>query len=233
MRTSPLQPFGDGLWICDGPRVRLLTIPFATRMTVVETTPGSLWVHSPFDPTPGVGEAVDALGTVRWIVAPNKIHSLGVVPWKERYPEAEVWVSPGFRDRHPKLPADHVIGTGETPAWADAIEAHVFQGNVILDEVVFFHARSKALILTDLIQRHDPALESWFWRLVKGWVGVLGDSGGTARDLRSTFRDRDAARVSAEALLRWDFDRVVISHGSCITQDTRATVERAFAWALA
>lgn len=229
---SLLQPFGEGIWLCDGPRVRMMTIPFATRMTIVELEPGALWVHSPLVPIPEVHEAVDALGTVKFIVAPNKIHSLGVGPWKQRYPLADVWVSPRFPERHPGAPFDHVIGTVPPQVWGGQIDTLCFGGSRFLDEVVFYHSRSGTLILTDLIQRHDPAGESWFWRFVKRTVGVLGPSGGTAADLRNTFSDRIAARESAEALLRWNFDRVAISHGMCITEDAHRTVEEAFDWAL-
>ena len=232
MSSNPLEPFGERIWICDGPRVRMMTIPFATRMTIVELEPGNLWVHSPLDPTPEVREAVDALGTVRYIVAPNKIHSLGVASWRERYPSADVWVSPRFRERHPGVPTDHVIGTDSPRPWVGQIDFICFGGSSFFDEVVFYHERSRTLILTDLIQRHDPAGESCFWRSVKRAVGVLGRSGGTAWDLRSTFGDRAAARASVEALLRWDFDRVVIAHGMCITEDAQRTVREAFAWAL-
>lgn len=227
-----LQPFGEGIWICDGPRVRMMTIPFATRMTVVEVEPRILWVHSPFAPSADVTRAVDELGDVRFIVAPNKIHSLGVAPWKERYPLAEVWVSPRFRERHPHAPVDHVIGADGCPPWAGTIDGLCFDGSSFLDEVAFFHEASRSLVLTDLIQRHEPSRESRFWRIVKRAVGVLGRSGGTALDLRMTFRDPVAARASAEALLRWDFDRVVIAHGTCITDDARRVVEDALAWAL-
>ena len=229
---STLQPFGDQIWICDGPRVRMMTIPFATRMTIVELEPGSLWVHSPLKPNPEVQEAVEALGEVKFIVAPNKIHSLGVGPWKEQYPSADVWVSPRFRERHPDAPVEHVIGTDAPQAWGDQIDVLCFGGSRFLDEVAFYHRHSGTLILTDLIQRHDPTGESWFWRFVKRTVGVLGPSGGTAKDLRSTFGDLNAARASAKALLRWDFDRVVIAHGMCITEDAYRTVEKAFDWAL-
>ncbi len=210
----------------------MMTIPFATRMAVVELDNRELWVHSPIAPTSELQAAVEAVGTVRFLVAPNKIHSLGVGPWLERYPSAEVWVSPRFRERHPGVSVDHVIGEEASRAWGGEIEAHCFAGSSFLDEVVFYHSRSRTLIVTDLIQRHDPAGESWFWRLVKSAVGVLGPSGGTALDLRSSFLDRAAARASAEALLRWDFDRVVIAHGACITEDARRTVEKALDWAL-
>ena len=228
---SPLRRFGERIWVCDGPRVRMMTIPFSTRMTVVELEPGALWVHSPVDPAPDVLEAVQALGTVKHIVAPNKIHSLGVGPWKERYPLARVSVSPRFRERHPAAPIDDVLGAAPPP-WGDQIETHCFAGSDFFDEVVFYHPLSRTLIVTDLIQRHDPAEESSFWRLVKRGVGVLGTSGGTAKDLRLTFTDRAAACESAKALLRWEFDRVVIAHGICITEEAHRVVEEAFGWLL-
>lgn len=142
------------------------------------------------------------------------------------------WVSPRFQERHPDAPVDHVIGPAAPDDWGGQIRVLSFGGSRFLDEVVFYHERSRTLILTDLIQRHDPSEESWFWRHVKRAAGVLGESGGTARDLRSTFTDRVAARKSAEALLRWDFDRVIIAHGMCITKNARRTVEQAFDWAL-
>ncbi|MEM7139239.1 MAG: DUF4336 domain-containing protein [Myxococcota bacterium] len=229
---SSLEPFGERIWIADGPRVRMLTIPFSTRMTIVELSPGTLWVHSPVELAPEAQREVDALGAVAHIVAPNKIHSLGVEPWKERHPSAEVWVSPGFLERHSDAPVDHVLGS-EAPPWGDQIETHCFSGSDLFDEVVFFHKPSRTLVLTDLIQRHDPNEESAFWRLVKGGVGVLGSAGGTARDLRLAFKDRAAARESVEAILRWDFDRVVVAHGMCVTEEARAVVVQAFDWVLA
>lgn len=131
-----LQPFGEAIWICDGPRVRMMTIPFTTRMTIVELSPGVLWIHSPFEPIPEVQATVEALGSVKFIVAPNKIHSLGVMPWKQRYPSAAVCVSPRFRERHPSLPVDHVIEPDAPQAWDDQIESLCFAGSSFLDEVV-------------------------------------------------------------------------------------------------
>ena len=225
-------PFGDGIWTVDGPRVRMLTIPFETRMTLVRLANDGLWVHSPIPLTDDLRAAVDALGPVEHLVAPNKIHSLGIEPWHERYPSATVWVSPKFQERHPKIQIDHALSSTPPDPWRDEIDQHVFGGSTFFDEVVFLHRRSKTLIVTDLIQRHDPDKESWPWRLVKRAAGVLGESGGTARDLRAVHRDRDAAKASATEILAWDFDRVIISHGHCITEDAHARVERALAWAL-
>jgi hypothetical protein len=155
---------------------------------------------------------------------------LGVASSKALYPAATVWVSPRFRERHPDLPADRSLDGDATDTWGSEVEHLVFAGSKFLDEVVFLHRPSKTLIVTDLIQRHRPDAESWFWRIVKGWAGVLGDEGGTSRDLRWTFRDRTAARRSAEQVLDWDFDRLIISHGTCVHENAKDVVARAFTW---
>lgn len=230
--NAPVTPFGDRLWILSGDDVRMLRIPFATRMTIVQLASGDLWLHSPVQPTAERLDAVHALGPVAHLVAPNLLHNLNIAPWKAQHPEATTWVSPRFRRRSPHLPADHALDDQAPNAWRDEIDQHVFRGSRFLDEVFFLHRPSRTLIVTDLIQRHDPQAESPFWRVVKGWAGVLGDEGGTSRDIRLLFRDRRAARRSAEHVLAWDFDRLVVSHGSCVPSNAKQVVARAFAWLL-
>ncbi|MEM1316145.1 MAG: DUF4336 domain-containing protein, partial [Pseudomonadota bacterium] len=205
-------------------------LPFETRMTVVRLAGGGLWLHSPVAPTPARLEAAAALGPVEHLVAPNLIHSLGVAPWKAAHPEATVWVSPGFAARHPDLPADIAFGPRIRPPWSGEIEHGLIEGHALLDEVVFLHRRSATLIVTDLIQKHDPARERWLWRQVKGLAGVLGRRGGTSRDIRLTVRDRAAFRRSVARVLDWEFDNLVISHGFCVKGGAKDEVRRALAW---
>lgn len=227
-------PFGDGLWLLDGDRVVMWgLVPFETRMTIIRQADGGLWIHSPVKPSFDRVAAVRALGPIRRLVAPNKIHGLYIADWAKAAPEAEVWVSPGFAARHPKIAHDHTLGDAPPAEWAEEIDQLVFAGHSFLDEVVFFHRRSRTLILTDLIQRHDPAKESFLYRALKRWGGVLGEEGGVARDLRNMFTDRAAARRSYERMMGWPFERVVISHGFLIERDAKATVARAFDWLVA
>ncbi len=187
-------------------------------------------MHSPVVPDDLLFETVDTLGPVEYLIAPNKIHSLGVTPWKERYPRAEVWLSPDFNKRHPNIRGDAVFGVGAANRWTDEIDFHVFEGSSFLDEVVFFHKASRSLLVTDLIQKHDPGAQSWFWWLVKRIVGVLGKDGGTGRDLRATFRDRAAARQSRDYILNWDFENLIVCHGQCLRGGAKASVQEAFSW---
>lgn len=230
MGEEVARPFGEDIWAVEGDRVRMLGIPFGTRMTVVRLSDGALWLHSPVAATTERVQAVDTLGRVGHIVAPNKFHHLFVAPWAERYRGATTWADAGLRARRPALAFDETLGTEPPAAWRDDIDQVFFGGTKILPETVFFHRRSRALIVTDIIQNHDPAQESRFWRLVKKLDGVLAPDGGSPRDWRLTVRDRDAARAARDRILAWDFDRLLLTHGICVEREARSFVERAFAW---
>ncbi len=227
---SVAEPFGEDIWLLDGDRVRMFGIPFETRTCLVRLNSGLLWVHSPVALTPERLKAVTSLGAVGFIIAPNKIHSLEIVPWRSAFPEAQVWVSPRFHERHQEIASDGVLTDAAPKIWADDIQQQVFHGHRFLDEVVFLHVKSRTLIVTDLIQKHDPAREHAPWRWLKKWAGILGEKGGSACDLRASTADRDAARAARDKILSWDFDTLVISHGLCLRSGAKAEVERALAW---
>lgn len=93
-------------------------------------------------------------------MAPNKIHSLGVEPWKALYPSAKVWASPGFKKRHPHIAVDGVLTNDVDAPWGREIDLCAVDGHAVLDEVEFLHKASETLIITDLIQKHEAADET-------------------------------------------------------------------------
>ena len=215
----------------NGDDVRMYRLlPFTTRMTVVHLESGGLWLHSPVQPTPQRRRAVDELGPVEHLVAPNKIHSLGIEPWRAAYPSAKVWVSPAFTKRHPDIAIDAVLTNDVEVPWQGEIDHCVIDGHRVLDEVAFLHTPSKTLIITDVIQKHETAGESAIWRTVKHMAGVLGRDGGVPVDIRLSVRDRAAMRQSIDTILGWNFDNLVIAHGHCVQGDAKQHVSRAFDW---
>jgi len=225
-----LEQHSDSLWTVDGDRVHMLAIPFETRMTVVKLQNGDLWLHSPVALTDARAEALLALGPVRHIVAPNKFHHLFVKPWQERFPDAMSWGDPSLVRRRSELRFDHTLGDEAEAAWKPEIDQLLFTGSRVLSEVVFHHAASRTLILTDIVQNHDPALDGAFWRWVKRVNRIVAPDGEAPLDWRMTVRDKRAARASLERMLRWDIDRVIVSHGLCIETGGREYVENAFRW---
>jgi hypothetical protein len=90
-----LKPVGEDLWVVDGPVVRMayfgLSIPFPTRMVVVRLNSGDLFLWSPTELDDRLLSQVDALGPVRHLVSPNKIHYAHIGAWQQAYPEAAAW----------------------------------------------------------------------------------------------------------------------------------------------
>jgi len=225
-----LRPVAEGIWTQVGDRIRFFGIPFDTRAVIVRLSGGELWLHSPVRPAPERVAALAALGEIGHIVAPNRIHGAFTADWAGLAPAAKIRVSPRFPERHPDIRHDAILTDAPPPAWAGVIDQCLFAGHAWLDEVVFLHRPSRSLILTDLLQRHDPAREPLIWRLLKGAAGLMAPGGGIPPDLRATFRDRAAARAARDRILGWDFDRILLPHSVPVETGGKAVFARAFAW---
>jgi hypothetical protein len=191
---------------------------------------GGLCLPSPGAPPAPRFEAVRALGPVKHLVAPNRVHHVHFKPWSERFPEAQTWGAPGLAKRRPDIPFTAELGNETPSTWRDDLDQLLFSGSDVLHEVVFFHPRSKTLVVTDILQNHEPSVDSWFWRTVKRANGIEAPNGGAPRDWRLTVWKRAEARRARDTILTWDIDRLVLSHGRCLPENARPFVERAFEW---
>lgn len=203
-------------------------LPFPRRTTLIRLPEGGLWVHNvnALD-QPGAREAVDALGPVQHIVAPNKFHHFWVDRWKEAYPLAQVHAAPGLRKKKPALPIDADLEAAPPAEWGGDFEQLHTDGHPALREVVFFHRPSKTLIATDWVFNvgpHEPWITRQLFRL-NGCYQRLRPS----RIFRAMAKDRAAIRASTEAICeRWDFQRIVMAHGM-VTPAGPAELRAAFA----
>jgi hypothetical protein len=153
------------IWIADGASVRFFGFPYPTRMTVVRLADKSLWVCSPIALSAPLAETVNALGPVRHLVSPNKIHHLFLGHWAREWPAAKLYASPGLARRRRDLTFARELGDTPDAAWATDLDQVIFHGSFAMQEVVFFHRASRSAIVTDLVQKLDPAA-------VHGWRGA-------------------------------------------------------------
>ena len=231
MAAVPLERHATDLFTATVP-LRLVVGDIGARMTVVRLG-GDLVLHSPVARDPALGAAVDALGTVRWIVGPSRVHHFYLAEWAQAFPQAELWGAPGLAAKKPELGFRGVLcgredgGTDGDP-FGDRLPHVLFEGAPLMNEVVFFHPPSRTLILTDLAfdRRGDPPDGARLFHLLSGARGRFGPH----RIVRAGIRDRTAARRSLERILAWDFDRVVVSHGQVAASGGRALMESAFAF---
>ncbi len=225
-----LQAFADNVLIVDGPTVRAIGITFPTRMIVVKLVDGSLWVNSPVSVPPYVIERLMALGPVKYLVAPTKMHVWRLVEWHALFPNAELWGPPQIPKEFKLLPFAGILGDMPPHGWADELDQLVFKGNLFWDEVFFYHKVSRTVIMGDFIQNHPAESDKPFRNALFKLVGVAFPHGGVGLDIRLSFTNRRLARQSLERLLSWDFDKLIIAHGVCIERDAKPFVERAFRW---
>ena len=223
-----LTALAEGLWVYDQP-LRFYGVEVGTRMTVVRLADGGLWLHSPVVPTPELRAAVDALGPVRWLIAPNRWHHLYVGDWQGAYPEAQIFAARGLVKKRPDLTLAGVLDDNAPPGWAGQIDQHARQGAPVMGETVFLHRKSRSLIISDTAHNFEtaPAGTRFFFTMLGGWRGFR-----TTLADRMVTKDRAAARASIERMLTWDFDRVVVCHGAVLESGGKDALKRAYAWLL-
>jgi len=225
-----LEEFGPSLWIADGPTVPFMSFPYPTRMAVARLADGGLWIWSPIRLTPALEDAIEAIGTVRHIVSPNKIHHLFLKPWSSRWPEAKLHAPPGLTARKPEIEFDDELGDEANPIWMEDLDQVIFRGSLAMEEVVFFHRASRTAIVGDLVQRHDPKSASGWKGAVMKLDGLVGPRGSAPREWRATFVRRRLTRKARDRVLGWKPERLVIAHGACAREGATEILSDAFSW---
>lgn len=223
------------LWIVERPQ-RFYGLEVGTRMTVIRLADGSLLLHSPVALDAALRRELDALGPVRNVIAPNRVHHLyagdAVRLYADREPGVQLWVAPGLERKRPDLAFARVLGDEAPPAWKGQLDQVFFRGRPYENEVVFLHRASRTLLLCDLAFNFGPRahpLTRLLLRLIRSH-----DRFGPSRLDPLLIRDRAAARDSLERILAWDFDRVVVAHGDDILESGgREALRRGYAWLLA
>lgn len=225
-----LEEFGPSLYTVDGPTVSFYGFPYPTRMAVVRLSDGDAWVWSPVALTDELAGAVQAIGPVRHIVSPNKIHHLFLREWAERWPDARLYAPPGLAKRKPEIPFDAGLHDDPDPAWSSDIDQVIFRGSLAMEEVVFFHRPSSTAIICDLIQRHaEKEMSGWKGKLMK-LDSLVGEHGSTPREWRASFLRRQLARSARQKLLGWEPSRLLIAHGECAQSGATRIIEEALSW---
>lgn len=220
-----LIPFAEDVWSEARPG-KFWGVETGSRMTLVRLEGGGLFVHSPLALDDATRREVDALGEVRAVVSPSVFHHLHVGGWMKAYPKATFAACPGLEWKRADLAFDAVLGDQPDPLWARDL-AQVYFSARRENEVVFFHARTRTLICCDALL-NLAAHPSAATRLVARLMGNTAPGIGHLE--RFMIRDRALARRQVDRILRWDIERVILSHGTLVERDGREVVRRAYAW---
>ncbi len=226
-----LVPWAEDIWTVNGPEVsyRLwgLTLPCPTRMTIIRLPDGGLWLHSPVACVPELVAAVEALGPVVAIIAPNVFHYTHLADWARTFPDASVF-GPNLAAKVPGIaltPLDQALAA----PWTATIDLHVVALGSFT-EVVFLHRASRTLIVTDLMQNFEAGrIRDPLVRTVMTLGGATGPNGRPSIEIRlAALAHRKALREGVRQMLAWQPAGIILSHGAPYRSNAIAEIEQAF-----
>jgi len=231
-----LKAVAANIWTAKQP-LKYMGLNVGTRMTVIRMGNQKLTVISPIELTEALKAELSGLGMVEHIIAPNLYHYLYAESFKTCYPNATLWATEGLKEKKPDLPIDKVIQPDGSELWQE-LDLTFFGGLKTLgvngfdsfNEWVFFHEASRTLILTDAAFHYDasfPFVERLGARVL-GCYEVLSPSVLE----RVATKDKKPLKAAVERVLKWDFDRVIVAHGSVVERGGKEMFSAGYSFAI-
>ncbi|MCK8483723.1 DUF4336 domain-containing protein [Aliiroseovarius sp. S2029] len=226
-----ISQFGPEIWLADGPSIKAAAgFHYPTRMVVIRLPGNDLFVWSPIALTDALRHEVSALGRVKYLIAPNTLHHVFMSDWIAAFPDAAPFAAPGLPAKRSDIAFAGTLSDTPETVWAGAIDQIAFAGNAITTEIVFFYRPSGTILFTDLLQQLP---KGWFsgWRAVIARLDLMTEpEPAVPRKFRIAFRDKAALRRAVHRVKSWEPQAVIMAHGSPVTDNARAFLDRAFAW---
>jgi Domain of unknown function (DUF4336) len=220
-----LRQVDKDLWVVDLPLV-MGPVHLGTRSVIVRLPDGAVWMYTPGDFDAATLREIEALGPVRYLVAPSKLHHLFLAAAQQRWPEAKLYAVPGVEEKQPGIRIDAKLSDAVPDAWQGIFEQIPVGGAPGLNEVVFLHKPTRTLIVADIAFNVCES-SHWFTRLFMRINDGYGRFGPT-RIIRMMFKDRKAAQPGIDRILKLDFDRVIVGHGANVETGGREAMRAAF-----
>ena len=192
-------------------------VVFPTNTTAIVLSSGEVALHSPGPLDDALCEAITSLGRVSHIIAPNLYHHLHIAAASRRFEDATTWCAPGLDVKRDDLDFDQTLchGAWPPPHWPDDLEAIPLQGAPKLNEVVFYHARDRALIVCDFVM-HITHPKGLLTSLVLKMAGTHKRF-AQSRLIRSAQENRAKGEEGVRRILSLSIDTVVMAHGDPIS----------------
>lgn len=230
-----LKRVAEDVFIVDAAFPGMLGRAFAIRMGVLRLPDAGLLLYSPTPPTDALRREIDALGTVRHLIAPSLAHWMFLGAWQLLYPAATSWAAPGLRDRgtvrRAGLRLDHDLSDTAPAEWGEAVETVVVPGGGGFHEVALLHRPSRTLLLADLVQNIEQSRLPAVLRPLARLLGVVAPDGMAPVYLRALVNRRRADAASAAArLVGLGPERVIFAHGRWFERDGTAALRRSLRW---
>ncbi|KAI1621723.1 hypothetical protein EDD37DRAFT_636045 [Exophiala viscosa] len=242
--------------------ITTLSVPFLRagimkiggRGTLVRLRTGSVAVFSPAALTPEVKSKIQAMGTLKYIIAPDFEHHIFVSQYNKEYPQAEVIGVEGLPEKRegssdtkgvpfqhvftPKNKLDmHISSEFDDEFSYEYVHAHANK------ELVFLHRPTKTVIEADLLfnlpateQYSKSGMDAQSGILTRFFASIMNTKGDMIWQKRFLWyalgRDHVALSESAKRMMKWDFDRIIPCHGDVIETGGKGVMAKALQWYL-
>ena len=231
-----LRKIDKNIWIAEQP-LKYFGLSVGTRMTVIRFNNGELAVISPIQVDHKTTEQLNELGNVKYIIAPNLFHYLFLSNFKAVYPQAKVYAVSELKAKKPDISIDQALeDNGEN--FLGELECLLFEGfktflpsgALPLNEYIFFHTKSQTLILTDTAFYFDESFPMTT-KLVSKIMGGYKKLRPSLLEQLAT-QEKEKVKQSVQKVLRWDFRRVIVAHGSIVEHDAKKQFKEGYEWFL-
>jgi hypothetical protein len=231
-----LRQIDYNLWVAQQP-LKFWGLEVGTRMTVIKLSDDSIVLISPINIDAQIRDRLDTLGTVRYIIAPNLFHYLYLARCQKIYPQAQAIAPPGLTDKQPDLKLDKVLLQDKIDfnselefVWFEGCRVFIPPQVKTINEIVFYHPASKTLVITDSAFNFDRS----FPLITQLAAKVLGSYQVLKPYLldKIASQDKQKLRRSIDKILAWDFQRVIVAHGSIVEYNAKEQLSAGYQWLL-
>ena len=229
-----LKQIDENLWVVEQPQ-SYLGLEVGTRMTVIRLSNNNLILISLVVIDAELQQQLDALGKVKYLIAPNLFHYLYLEQAQQLYPDAITIAPPGLADKQSSLTINKTF-TQDKIEFDGELEHTLLSGFQVfippkarvVNEIAFYHPATKTLIITDSafnFDRNFPLVTQLAARVL-GSYGVLKPSWLE----KTAVKDKQQLQIAIERVLQWDFKRVIMAHGQIVDSQAKEKLKRGYQW---
>jgi hypothetical protein len=215
-----MQRITENVWVMHYPQ-SILGAQIGRTVTVIRLQSGELVIHStgPFTAT-DVAQ-ICALGCPAMLVEATLFHDTFSGQGRAAFADVPYAAPDGFAGATTSFAALR-------QRWPGELSVLELAGMPKAHEHVFLHRPSRTLVVADLVFNFGSVATRWT-RAFFRWAGGISEFPGVSRLFRSCIRDRAAFVRSADQMLTWDFERVIVGHGEIIETSGKPHLQRALA----
>ncbi len=224
-----MRKISTRMWVHED-SMPMLGTRLALRMSILKLADDSLWMCTPTPHDPQLENRVAEMGEVKYIVAPSNGHNLFLEAWQSAFPDAAVYLAAGIPKKRPNLKDYTLLRDLDTPPWQRDLEMIAMGGAPFFDEHMFYHGRSKTLLVTDFFQNYTGVKQKGLGKIVTKFIlepiGFKGKCLAPPLKTKFAVKDRQALRASLDRLWDLDIECVVPAHGDIFEQDAKQAIRR-------